>query len=56
MRLQYLTDDGIQYLKGNFETNLPHYIQKDSSYFAKVLKEHDFLQDTGYDFNDGFTI
>lgn len=51
MRLQYLTDDGIQYLKGNFETNLPHYIQKDSAFFAKMLKEHDFLQDTGYDFN-----
>ena len=34
MRLQYLTDDGIQYLKGNFETNLPHYIQKDSAFFA----------------------
>lgn len=51
MKLQYLTDEGIQYLKGNFETNLPHYIQKDSAYFAEVLKEHDFLQDTGYDFN-----
>lgn len=51
MRLQYLTNEGIQYLKGNFEINLPHYIQKDSTYFAEVLKKHDFLQDTGYDVN-----
>lgn len=50
MRLQYLTDEGIQYLKGNFEKNLQHYIQRDSTYFAELLKEHDFLQDTGYEF------
>ena len=51
MRLQYLTDEGIQYLKGNFEANLPRYIQRDSAYFADLLKKQDFLQDTGYDFN-----
>lgn len=51
MRLQYLTDEGIQYLKGNFEKNLSHYIQKDATYFAELLKDHDFLQDTGYNFN-----
>lgn len=38
MRLQYLTDEGIQYLKGNFEANLPRYIQRDSAYFADLLK------------------
>lgn len=51
MRLQYLTDEGIQYLKGNFEANMPHYIQRDSLYFTDLLKKHNFLQDTGYDFN-----
>lgn len=51
MRLQYLTDEGIQYLKGNFAANLPHYIQRESAYFADLLKKQDFLQDTGYDFN-----
>jgi hypothetical protein len=52
MELQYLTEDGIRDLKGNFITYLPHYLEGDREFFARLLAAKGYLQDTGYDFQN----
>ncbi|MFV0635708.1 DUF6339 family protein [Mitsuokella sp. WILCCON 0060] len=47
MKLQYITDDSLADLKGNFKQNfLLHYLPKDGEYFQKRIAERNWLQDT----------
>lgn len=49
MKLQYLTSQGIDYLKGAFDQNLPQYLAGNGAFFRTKLREQGFLQDTGYE-------
>lgn len=47
MKLQYITDDGLADLKGNFKQNFSlYYLPKDGAYFQQRLDEKGWLQDT----------
>ena len=49
MKLKCLTEDGVQYLKVNFEEHFPYYMRGDGEYFQRLIAEHEFLQETGYE-------
>ena len=52
MKLQVLSEDGIEALKGGFDRNLPYYVQGDAAYFQQLLADGDFLQDTDLDVDE----
>lgn len=52
MRLQYITDEGIGYLKGNIKNHISFYQNGDKEYFGKILLDNKYLQDTGYNIDN----
>lgn len=52
MRLQYLSDEGLADLKGNFPRNLSHYSAGDRGYFSELLERKGYLFDTGIEIED----
>lgn len=50
--IQYLSDEGLEMLKQNFDNNLQRYKENDKKYFADILNEHNYLVDSTYIIED----
>ena len=50
--IQYLSDEGLEMLKQNFDNNLQRYKENDKKYFSDILNEHNYLVDSTYIIED----
>lgn len=52
IRIKYLTDEGLQYLKTSFDTNIEIYKSNDHPTLLKVLEDNHYLNDSAYEIDD----